>query len=297
MNWDFSENSGDQAIIKEEYAMLLPELGARTLANAMMCGAFALAVFAGANRTQAAPPQPTAVDPVCETLLADYILRVVKIDSDTVEAAVTLVAARGRQNGYWQTVLVHFRASDPNDQLSGSPNLLAILTKMLAIDGNARWLRSRPEELKTSALGADVKLPAEVLDAVIVQAPQAPRVRFDRYVRAVVAAHDPRADEFLTSVLHGQANGAAANAPAFGVQEESKFHAACGLANLGHRAGVAWLVEAPLRDTPMLNERIRALQDLTGLEFTKFEQWQAWWRTEPLSEPFKPRARVNWQSR
>jgi len=262
-----------------------------TLLSALVIG---MAVASNAPRATSAagPAADRPTDVVCETLMADYILRVGKIESDTVNAAIELIAARGRNNGYWQTVLDHFRNRDPNDQSSGSPNLLAILTKMLEVDGHARWLRSRPEELKTSAWVADVRLSPAVLESIIAKAQVASRFQFDRYVQAVVAAHDDRAKDFLLGVLNRRANGGGANSFPIAADQEVEFHAAAGLANLGHRAGVAWLVAAPLGDTPMLEKRIHALQDLTGLKYKTFEQWQAWWQTNPLPDPFKPQARV-----
>ena len=242
--------------------------------------------------TAAGPAVDRSADVVCETLMADYILRVGKIESDTVNAAIELIAARGRNNGYWQTVLDEFRKSDPSDSQSPSPNLLAILTEMLAVDGHARWLRSRPEELKTSAWAADVRLSPAVLEAILAKAPAAARFQFDRYVQAVVAAHDDRAKEFLLGVLNRRADGRAADSFPIAGDQEVEFHAAAGLANLGHRPGMAWLVEAPLGDTPMLEKRIHALQDLTGLKYKTFEEWRAWWQTNPLPDPFAPTSRV-----
>jgi hypothetical protein len=255
-----------------------------------------------ARTAPVALPVDPAHDIVCEQLMADYILRGGKIQGDTVDAAIVIIASRA-ERGYWRTVFKHFQESQDNNlqAFSPSPNLLRILTKMLWRDGRARWLLSHPEELKQSAWAPSIVLPAEVIDTIIARAKIANRQQFDNYVVAIMAAHDARSKPFLLDVLNDKlppVNGQPVVTPS------AQFHAAVGLANLGERAGVEWLVNTPgsadvgyvphirVPGGNLHEARLRALSDLTGQPYQPLEKWQAWWKTSPLPDPFEPKSAV-----
>jgi hypothetical protein len=282
-----------------------------------------------ASTALAQKPQAPPGDVLCEKLLDEYILRRGKIESANIDAAIQLIASRGRENGFWRVVVDHFQQTPVND----SDYLLEILTKMLQRDGYARWLHSHPEELKRSAWVPNVALPSSVIDTIMTRAKQADRLDLDDYVLAVVAAHDPRTRDFLLAILNHRAKRAAgdlfgtkttakdvttpanpgAKAASFSVRaddpllDDSQFYAAVGLAELGDVAGLRWLVDAnpdiggsfqpngghfDARGDD-LQSRALALADLTGQPFETIKEAQTWWAANrPAAGEFTPKARV-----
>lgn len=235
------------------------------------------------RHSSAAFPEPDK-DVVCEALLHEYVLNTGKIESRPVNAATELLGVRGRSKDYWRVVLRHFKETDSTGRTAiQSSRLLTVLTIMLGYDGQARWLLSRPDDLRNSAWVPHIILSEEVLDAIIEQASSADRNHLDAHVIAVTVAHDPRARPFLKSIVEGKDER---------VDQGTRFHAAVGLAELGDVAGFRWLVESnpmgeiwsvPHFDAPTgscLESRVRALNDLTGLKKSTIEEWQAWWKAQ-----------------
>jgi hypothetical protein len=275
--------------------------------------------FAGSAVFAQAPQDPPS-DVVCEKLLDEYILKRGKIESANIDAAIQLIASRGRENGFWREVVAHFEQSPVNDSRgSQSALLLQILTKMLRRDGHARWLHSHPEEMKRSAWVANVALPGRVVDVIMARAKQAGRLTLDDYVVALVAAHDPRTRDFLRAILErgvGAERGDdlfdAPGTKAVSVPKtepvliESRFHAAVGLAELGDISGIQWLVETDASVGSFyenaghidargnyLQSRVLALADLTGESFKTIEEAQSWWAAKKsTAKAFEPKKRV-----
>jgi len=248
------------------------------------------------RHSDAGPREPES-DVVCEALLRDYVLNTGKIESRSVNAATQLLGVRGRGKDYWKVVLRHFKESDAKGRTAvQSSRLLTVLTIMLEYDGRARWLLSRPEELRQSAWVPQITLSEEVLDTIIERASTVDRNHLDAHLVAVVVAHDHRAKPFLKSILEGKDER---------IDQGTRFHAAVGLAELGDGAGFRWLVEAnpmgeiwsaPHLDAPngsCLESRVQALNDLTGLKKKTIEEWQAWWKAQrdPISAAGRVRLR------
>jgi len=220
-------------------------------------------------------------DVVCELLFQQYVLGA-KIPTDDLNAAIHLIAVRGRTNGFWTQVLAEFERSFAADDPHGvGRHTLAVLTKMLGDDGNTRWMHERPRLLESSAVALHIGLPDEVLDRVIARAADADRLRFDSYVIAVQQAYDRRGQPFLLEVL----------TPAAPIDHsDAQFHAAVGLAELGEEAGIEWLIAHTdsqggitraahaLAARGALSENCRqALADLTGQPSSLSKaQWQRW---------------------
>lgn len=256
-----------------------------------------------------APPIDHAADMVCERLMQDYILRQVKIESTTVDAAIELVAARSKA-GYWRVVYEQFQKSEINNRsFTPSGNLLKILTKILASDGRERWVAKHPELKKNRALASQIFLPPEVLDTIIERARKADQWQFDAYVFAVGIAYDPRSKPFLREVRHGRLASEAAG-PGYGtanpkanlspptarpriISAVARLNAAIALANLGERDELAWLIETEFADSNIHEARLRALAELTGLPRQPLENWRAWWQHNPFPDRFEPKAQAN----
>ena len=182
-------------------------------------------------------------DIVCQQLMQDYILRGGKMETAPIDAAIVLIASRSR-GGYWREVVKQFEESPIEGRshpFTPSTNLLKILTRILQRDGSARWLSRHPDELGQMASPPSVTLPPQVLETIIDRAKRVNLAHFNRYVVAVVAAHDARSTEFLLDVLKGdfpRVDGQQV------VGSDSQFHAAVGLANLGHTVGLEWLLHS-----------------------------------------------------
>ena len=274
-----------RAIFRSRFAV-----GTSVVLSLVLCCAVLTLAF---GETSAAP-QEAQSDVVCDTLLRDYVLNVGKIESRAVNAAIQLLGARGRAGKYWQVVLRRFQETDANGRTAiQSSRLLTVLTIMLEYDGQARWLLARPDALRQSAWIPQITLSNDVLDTIISKAKQADHNQLDAYVIALVAAHDPRGQAFLKSVLEST-DGTA--------EEGTRFHAAVGLAELGDTAGFRWLVEsapggfiwsAPHVETSggsCLDSRVHALNDLVGVKKETIEEWQAWWKVQ--KEIVAPNGRV-----
>lgn len=284
--------------------------------------AMLLAASVRVQPTALAEEETPRVDALTEQLFRQYVAVNGKIDSDDVQAAIELVASRGVENGYWRTVLAEFEKSCDDDNSIVRKNTLAVMSKMLAVDGSVRWIeqQARQERLAQQAAAAPrasgvQSIPAsnlgpEVLERVIERAYEV-RHLFDLvdYVVAARQAHDDRAAPFLEKVLHGgdresehwrQTSG--------GAWTEPQFHAAVALAELGRPEGVEWLIahtdatggslfRMPHAETSEVYLACRlALEELTGAQVTpapgdwQEQAWRAWWAAH--QESFSPRQAV-----
>lgn len=251
----------------------------------------------GDDHLRAGQP-PDQTDDILCSLLFDNYLRGAKINTDDVNAAIQLVASRGRHTGFWRTVLAEFELSfDSEDWRSRSVgrNSLAVLSKMLGNDGATRWehaQRQRGVEMPPSAIARSARrLGPEVLDRVIARGRQADSHSIDSYVMAVRNAHDPRGNQFLLDVLHNPHDSGRGLADIFrGSWQDAQFHAAIGLAELGNQEGVKWLIA----QSESADYR-KALADLTGQPATMNKtQWEHWWMQN--KNGFVPVRRVSLRS-
>lgn len=263
-------------------------------------GVLAAGMLLASNAALAqAPPGPTTTaevnDPICETLFHAYVCGG-KINSDVREAAIVLVAARGRENGYWRNVWRTLRETD-DEQVEMS--CVQIVGRMLAVDGRGREILA--EEKRTGQrYGGQWGGPYVVLDEGVVtellgrveRADNRQEYRIIHYIRALADARDPRTRDFLSEILRLSAGAAAPGRACYSAA--AGLLAADGLVRLGEPAGVEWLIQncesrelLPDRRTPppdvgQLGAACRAeLQaisnDWSGERSTK-AQWQAWWQ-------------------
>src|SRR5688572_23745851 len=93
--------------------------------------------LAAAGVVSAQPQQP---DQICQ-LLFDAYMRGGKIDSDTIGAAMLIIAARGRASGFWRNVLDELRKGNDNETAC-----VEILGRMLAVDAAVRDRMQREKE-------------------------------------------------------------------------------------------------------------------------------------------------------
>lgn len=248
--------------------------------------ATALMVFAvtggvGQDAVDPAPNGPEQPDAICKALFDEYIVRVSKIPGDDITAAIQLIASRGRERGFWRTVLAELKADNEQSEVG----CVRILGRMLEVDATARDVIQRERE--TGDVGqwiARVCLDEEVVDVLLARADAADRFRLPHYLVALARSRDPRVTGLFLKVIQGKHEE--------GFMEGAQFHAALGLAERGDRAGVEWLiahVEDQLGDVfyarPAGASRqnvgvccVAALRVLSGeAELETAVEWQAWW--------------------
>ncbi len=263
-----------------------------------------------------AQPHPRPSDLVCVMLFDQYIGRSGKIPGDSVAAAIHLVAVRGRNNGFWRTVLREFdKSCEPDGDRTVRRQTLAVLSKMLTYDGWSRWNQEQDE--REAAAASYLALGPEVLDQIIARTRQADRHEINAFVLAVRASHDPRGKEFLRGILQRGDNIQRSpfvepnvTIPSENVvHDETLFYAAVGLAELGDPTGVEWLIahaeslagESQIHHAPHRGFSVggcreccrHALADLSGLSqppMTK-TQWQEWWSAN--KSDYTPAGRVH----
>lgn len=215
----------------------------------------------------AAFAQEPAPDSLTRQLFDQYT-RGGKIDGKSQLAAIHLIAARGRYDGFWKEVLTALKTHEPGDGNHRYPeiNCLKILGKMLEQDAYARMAIERQRE--TGEIGAMVPVIAlrpEVVTTLIDRGRKADRLLVEHYSIALARARVPETREFLKSLLPVVASGPArvpegdlfaprpqsttrkpAQAPeprAVNHMPTTQFHAAIGLALLGESEGIDWLVK------------------------------------------------------
>lgn len=213
-----------------------------------------------------------SADMVTEHLFRQYVVGRGKIPTSHVNAAIELVAARGRSESFIRIVLAEFEKSCKTDNSRTiRRNLLALMSKMLAVEGGQRWRYERARRTGEVELSATTVTPmpspendkivyreSEMLARVIARGRQADRHDIDAFVIAVRQAHHPQGKPFLLDVLRNPPDPLSAElqtgtvgAPnargkwpdnVGGSWLDAKFHAAVGLAELGEHAGVEWLI-------------------------------------------------------
>src|SRR5690606_16221293 len=102
---------------------------------------------------------PRPVDQVSLELYRQYIAPIGKLESDTVHAAIELVAARSGSEPQFQELLrMDFATSrQAGSQGFDSRKLLSLITAILAREGRQRW---QHEEIKHTGFAAQRVLPA-----------------------------------------------------------------------------------------------------------------------------------------
>ena len=252
---------------------------------------------------QAPPTQPAEtpaaepMDPVCDVLFREYACGG-KINTVDREAAIVLVASRGRNNGYWRVVLQALRDTG-EERSSNEVAAVRILGKMLTVDGHGREILEEQERTGKPYggqwAGPYVVLDDSVVDELLTRAKELKRRRDHRaeyYVEALAAAREPRTREYLLDVVRTGRAAHPGDRDCF--SDECCLTAAIGLAKLREPAGVEWLIEN-CESTTRLNWRhvtslpklsqlgsgcCRALDELddeSQPELTTRAQWQAWW--------------------
>jgi len=141
-------------------------------------------------------------DVICAELFKQYVHPSFKQDGDDVEAACQLVASRGRGNGFWRIVFAEFKECKPDSHLDHQ--LLDVLSRMLAKDGAAR--RTQERMARGDGFQQERQRPAaclspEVVATLIERARLAEGRKIDRFIVAIVQAHDPQAKPFFMEIL------------------------------------------------------------------------------------------------
>lgn len=218
----------------------------------VVCSRFALA--------QEPPP-----DALTRQLFEQYALGG-KIDSDSRLAAIQLIAARGRYDGFGKHVVTALKSHEPGDGNHRYPeiNCLKILGKMLEQDSYARMAIEREQETgEIGAIHPVIALGSDVVATLIERGRKADRILVEHYSIALARARVPETREFLKSLLPVivatpapmPADDLFAPRPQRTNRKQvtepipvshmptTQFHAAIGLALLGETAGTDWLVK------------------------------------------------------
>ncbi len=174
-----------------------------------------------------------------------------------------------------------------------------ILGRMLARDAGDRW-SIEDEDPNTWAKRRSVDLDPDVLDELLSRGERAERSRLDAYVIALTQAVDGRTKDFLLRLLRGEPLGGNSGAPM--PDTGTEFHAAVGLAQLGHAAGIEWLIEHVeghsqsvrhawpwnVPDHNLSTCSLYALRALSGeVQLRSQSDWRQWW--EATKSMFQPR--------
>lgn len=220
-------------------------------------------------------------DEISQRLFETYIARGRMVNSSTRTAAEHIVAERGRDSGFWKTILVELQKDDEESEMG----CVHLLGKMLAVDARARDVIKR--EKLTGQIGgwkASVCLGPEVVQELLKRGQKASRFRVDQYAIALARARVPDAREFFRMVLRDEIGKG---------QESAKFHAAVGLAQLGEADSFVWLIAHsadttgyvagawPSRMVEPMNLGgccVAALRQLSGeKDLRTQEAWESWW--------------------
>jgi hypothetical protein len=279
-----------------------------------------------AGQTPPAIATPKPIDATTLELYGQYVAQVGKIESDSVRAAIELVAARGHRVLEFRELLRKDFATSRQEDSQGydSRKLLALITAVLQRDGGMRW---QHEEVKRNGFSSPRPLPSgdvlyresPLLADVIKHGYKCERSEIDGFAFAVRQAHHPQGKPFLLDVLH---NSSDAGSPFRGADttngkwpdniggswEDARFHAAVGLAELDVEDGIRWLIEHAkpndfgidgsvnrhphvLTRTSSLRANCNAvLYDLSGLQAKSDgsqRDWDKWWHNNTAS--FIPR--------
>ncbi|MCA9209932.1 MAG: hypothetical protein KDA55_16345, partial [Planctomycetales bacterium] len=192
-----------------------------------------------------------------ETQLLAKLIRGGKLETKTVNAAVTLVAARAAQDAEFARQVSHeFEKSCQGGERTRQTkrHLLAVLTEMFEVWGGRRWREQlaplNPNDLPQTASSrpdATGELESNALAMVVKFGYQADRSDIGKFALAVRALHHPASKPFLTDILQNpQTTSKTENAKwkdnLGGQWTDAKYVAAVGLAELGEHAAVEWLL-------------------------------------------------------
>ena len=276
---------------------------------------------AGENHDAANRATPQQIDATTKALYAQYISRPGKIETTSVQAAIELVAARGHRDPKFRALLVEdFVRSCKEDKFGNvRRKLLDLVAKVLMRDGGMRWQRN--EEKRTADIGqralppdASLYRESQLLGHLVEYGRKCNASEIDAFVFAVRQAHHPKGKQFLLDVLHNPSNsdpfGNAAKGKwpdnQGGSWRDARFHAAIGLAELGVKDGVRWLIERARANRFGLDDSVfchphalaksgslrtncdYALRDLSqGDRRRPRDTWDKWWREKAAT--FTPR--------
>lgn len=236
-----------------------------------------------------AAAQDQRVDDISAKLFETYIARKGKINTATIMAATHIVAERGRQTGFWKTVLQELKRGDPNSEVG----CVRVLGKMLAIDASARDAHRRFQETgEVGAWAASVRLSPDVVTTLIERGSKSQRFRIDHYAIALARARVPESKGFFQVILRiPGATDPFSNVPRDPPPlDTTRFHAAVGLAQLGESEGIDWLVANCLGQGTVMNAWpvgarrgggmgaccVEALRQLSDRQLTTKEEWTNW---------------------
>lgn len=180
-------------------------------------------------------------DHLTRQLFEQYVANRGKINGESVLAATHLVAERGRENGFWKSVLAELKRNDEQSEIG----CVRVLGKMLATDAAARVaIRRRNETGEITAWVPMVCLGHEVVTELLNRAYRADRFRIDHYTIALARSRVPETKEFFQSILRVPVpnNPFTAIPASQGHLESTRFHAAVGLSQLGEFEGVDWMI-------------------------------------------------------
>jgi hypothetical protein len=188
-------------------------------------------------------------DEVTRALFEQYVARQAKINTESVMAATQLVADRGRTTGFWKVVLAELKSDNPNSEIG----CIRVLGKMLATDAAARDTIKRQKETgEISAWIPSVHLGPEVVAELVKRGEKADRFRIDHYTIALARARVSESSDFFKAILRAEQSSGPPVQNAIRAPEDrprgpyhldsTRFHAAVGLAQLGEREGIDWLV-------------------------------------------------------
>ncbi|MBN1258007.1 MAG: hypothetical protein JXA52_09925 [Planctomycetes bacterium] len=220
------------------------------------------------------------VDPLCEELFEQY-LRANIINQKLVLAACTIIADRGRSTGYWQNVYAEMLLDGSKTKY----HCLAILEKILRVDGTIRFNEQRPafEKKIMKWTPQPTVIGEDVIATLISMCQDAEPIVVDPYLIALVHAFTPEAKDLFIKILTENLYSAS-----------SKFYAAVGLAQLGEPAAFEWLIKYSGHDLVLYSRcpesaqgntlgdfckaalRKLSLQDKKGTRTPK--EWEAWWQ-------------------
>jgi hypothetical protein len=210
-------------------------------------------------------PQPQAesnsIDGTTLALYRQYIVRIGKIETESVRAAIDLVAIRGSRDAEFRALLRKDFATSRQKEFRkyDTHKLLTLIAAVLHRDGGKRW---QSQLAKLSGAASQHPIPqaeflyqeSPLLSDVIKYGRSSDRSQIDAFTFAVRQAHHPQGKPFLMDVLHNPSD----SRDAFGSTDktkgkwpdnvggswrDAKFHAAVGLAELGVEDGVRWLFE------------------------------------------------------
>ena len=222
-------------------------------------------------------------DQLCQMLFDGCIARRGKINTSTVMAASHIVAGRGRNTGFWTTVLRELQKGEEQSEIG----CVRVLGKMLAIDAAARDVIRREKETgETGQWQASICLGPEVVTELVERGKKADRFRVDHYAIALARARVPEAKDFFRMILRDDTGKH--------YMASAKFHAAVGLAQLSHPTGFEWLIANSGDPLPTISNAwppgvpdlnvntccVAALRHLSGEnKLSTKQEWQTWWKT------------------